>query len=100
MKAFRQGLRHLHETWDLTRDGLIRHHANLGERLSLGIIPRLVMFFVGVGGLVLATNFVVEHGVLIERTTQITPSRRPRSLNRRPSRPRPKNGWSPLRRCR
>jgi diguanylate cyclase (GGDEF)-like protein len=30
------------------------------------------MFFVGVGGLVLATNFVVEHSVLIERTTQIT----------------------------
>jgi diguanylate cyclase (GGDEF)-like protein len=72
MKAFRQGLRHLHETWDLARNSLIKHHASLGESLSLGIIPRLVMFFVGVGGLVLATNFVVEHGVLIERTTQIT----------------------------
>jgi diguanylate cyclase (GGDEF)-like protein len=68
MRAFRQGWRLLRETWDLTK----RHHASLGERFRLGIIPRLGIFFVGVGGLVLATNFVVEHGVLIERTTQIT----------------------------
>jgi diguanylate cyclase (GGDEF)-like protein len=68
MRAFRQGWRLLREIWDLT----MRHHASLGERFRLGIIPRLGIFFVGVGGLVFATNFVVEHGVLIERTTRIT----------------------------
>jgi diguanylate cyclase (GGDEF)-like protein len=72
MRTVRQGWRHLHETWRLTLHGLMKHHATLNERFSLGIIPRLVIFFVGVGGLVLATNFVVEHGVLVERTTQIT----------------------------
>src|ERR1700733_11927598 len=68
MRAFRQGWRLLRETCDLTK----RHHASLGERFRLGIIPRLGILFVGVGGLVFATNFVVEHGVLIERTTEIT----------------------------
>jgi len=68
MAAFRQGWRHLRRTWELTR----KHHARLSGRLCLGIVPRLVVIFAGVGGLVLVTNFVVEHGVLIERTTQIT----------------------------
>ncbi len=68
MTALRQGWRRLHEAWELAR----RHHARLGERLSLGIVPRLVIIFLGVGGLVLTTDFVVEHEVLIERTTQIT----------------------------
>jgi len=68
MGAVRQGWRRLHETWHL----MMKHRASLGERICLGIIPRLAIFFVGVGGLVLATNFVVEHGVLIERTTQVT----------------------------
>src|SRR5450631_2041538 len=72
MWTVRQGWRRLHETCRLTLHGLLKHHATLSERLSLGIIPRLVILFVGVGGLVLATNFVVEHGVLVERTTEIT----------------------------
>jgi diguanylate cyclase (GGDEF)-like protein len=84
MGTVRQGWRHLHETWRLTLHGLMKHHATLSERFSLGIIARLAIFFVGVGGLVLATSFAVEHGVLVERTTQITqlpvpfiPSREP-----------------------
>jgi hypothetical protein len=84
MRTVRQDWRDLHETGRLTLHGLMKHHATLGELFSLGIIPRLVIFFVGVGGLVLATNFAVEHGVLVERTTQITlvpvplvPSREP-----------------------
>src|SRR3984893_7011998 len=72
MRIVRQGWRHLHETWRLTLHGVTKHHPTLSERFSLGIIPRLVIFFVGAGGLVLATNFVVEHRVLVERTTQIT----------------------------
>jgi diguanylate cyclase (GGDEF)-like protein len=72
MRTVRQGWRHLHETWRLTLHGVMKHHATLSERFSLGIIPRLVIFFVGAGGLVLAANFVVEHRVLVERTTQIT----------------------------
>src|ERR1700693_3650969 len=72
MRTVRQGWRQLHETWRLTLHGLMKRHATLSERFSLGIIPRLVIFFVGAGGLVLATNFVVEHGILVERTTQTT----------------------------
>jgi diguanylate cyclase (GGDEF)-like protein len=44
----------------------------LTGRLNLGITARLTAAFVGVGVLVLAANFVVVKGVLIERTTQIT----------------------------
>src|SRR3984893_17848111 len=72
MGTVRQGWRHLHETWRLTLRGLMKHHAALSERFSPGIIARLLIFFVGVGGLVLATSLAVEHGVLVERTTQIT----------------------------
>jgi diguanylate cyclase (GGDEF)-like protein len=42
------------------------------SRLSFGITARLVAAFAGVGVLVLAANFIVEQGVRIERTTEIT----------------------------
>jgi diguanylate cyclase (GGDEF)-like protein len=58
----------LQKAWELARS----HHALFGERLRLGIVPRLAIIFLGVGGLVLTSDFVVEHEVLIERTTQIT----------------------------
>jgi diguanylate cyclase (GGDEF)-like protein len=45
---------------------------SLTERLNFGIAARLTAAFIGVGILVLAANFVVVKGVLIERTTQIT----------------------------
>jgi diguanylate cyclase (GGDEF)-like protein len=41
-------------------------------RLNFGIAARLTAAFIGVGILVLAANFFVVKGVLIERTTQIT----------------------------
>lgn len=44
----------------------------LAARFSFGITSRLVVALIGVGALVLAANFIVEQGVLIERTTQIT----------------------------
>src|ERR1035438_3432120 len=44
----------------------------LAERFSFGIASRLVAAFIGVGALVLAANFIVEQGVLIEKTTEIT----------------------------
>jgi diguanylate cyclase (GGDEF)-like protein len=44
----------------------------LTKRFSLGITSRLVAAFIGVGALVLAANFIVEQGVLIEKTTEIT----------------------------
>src|ERR1039457_7732720 len=44
----------------------------LAERFSFGIASRLVVAFIGVGALVLAANFIVEQGILIEKTTQIT----------------------------
>ena len=44
----------------------------LGARFSFGIASRLVAAFIGVGALVLAANFIVEQGVLIEKTTLIT----------------------------
>ena len=44
----------------------------LTERFRFGIASRLVVAFIGVGALVLAANFIVEQGVLIEKTTQIT----------------------------
>jgi diguanylate cyclase (GGDEF)-like protein len=44
----------------------------MGDRLRLGIISRLLIAFVGVGAVVFAANFIVEQGVLVERTTEIT----------------------------
>jgi diguanylate cyclase (GGDEF)-like protein len=44
----------------------------IGDRMRLGITSRLAIAFVGVGALVLAANFIVEQGVLVERTTDIT----------------------------
>jgi diguanylate cyclase (GGDEF)-like protein len=44
----------------------------LAERVRFGITSRLVAAFIGVGVLVLASNFIVEQSVLIEKTTQIT----------------------------
>jgi diguanylate cyclase (GGDEF)-like protein len=44
----------------------------LNGRLRLGIGARLGIAFAAVGALVLAANFIVEKGVLIERTTNIT----------------------------
>jgi diguanylate cyclase (GGDEF)-like protein len=40
--------------------------------LRLGITSRLLVAFVGVGAVVFAANFIVEQGVLVERTTEIT----------------------------
>ncbi len=45
---------------------------SLADRLPLGIVGRLTIAALGVGVLVLAANFIAQHGVLIERTTQIT----------------------------
>ena len=44
----------------------------VGEHFRPGIAAHLATAFVGVGALVLAANFIVEQGVLIEKTTQIT----------------------------
>lgn len=44
----------------------------LAGRVRFGLTSRLVAAFAGVGALVLASNFIVEQGVLIEKTTQIT----------------------------
>jgi diguanylate cyclase (GGDEF)-like protein len=44
----------------------------LAERLSFGIASRLAVAFIGVAALVLAANFIVEQGVSVEKTTQIT----------------------------
>ena len=44
----------------------------MGDRLRLGITARLAVAFVGVGAVVFAANFIVEQGVLVERTTEIT----------------------------
>ena len=44
----------------------------MGEHCRPGIAAHLATAFVGVGALVLAANFIVEQGVLIEKTTQIT----------------------------
>ena len=44
----------------------------LAGHFSFGIASRLVAAFIGVGALVLAANFIVEQGVSIEKTTQIT----------------------------
>ncbi len=44
----------------------------MGDRLRLGITSRLAVAFVGVGAVVFAANFIVEQGVLVERTTEIT----------------------------
>lgn len=44
----------------------------LTARFSFGLTSRLVAAFLGVGALVLAANFIVQQGVLIEKTTEIT----------------------------
>src|ERR1700730_5878703 len=44
----------------------------LSERFSFGIASRQAAAFICVGVLVLAANFIIEQGVLIERTTEIT----------------------------
>src|ERR1700687_3983626 len=44
----------------------------LTERFRFGIASRLVVAFICVVALVLAANFIVQQGVLIEKTTQIT----------------------------
>ncbi|MDP9065802.1 MAG: diguanylate cyclase, partial [Pseudomonadota bacterium] len=44
----------------------------LPDRFRLGITSRLVIALIGVAALALASNFIVEHGVLVERTTEIT----------------------------
>jgi hypothetical protein len=50
----------------------VRYKTALNDRLRLGIGARLGIAFAAVGALVLAANFIVEKGVLIERTTKIT----------------------------
>jgi diguanylate cyclase (GGDEF)-like protein len=51
---------------------LERRRRALAARLSFGIASRLVAAFVGVSALVLAANLIVEQGVSVEKTTQIT----------------------------
>lgn len=50
----------------------VSYKTALNDRLRLGIGARLGIAFAAVGALVLAANFIVEKGVLIERTTKIT----------------------------
>jgi diguanylate cyclase (GGDEF)-like protein len=50
----------------------ISYKTALNDRFRLGIGARLGIAFAAVGALVLAANFIVEKGVLIERTTNIT----------------------------
>ena len=50
----------------LSQRGLsLRHH------LRLGIVARLSISFAGVAVLILATNIVVQQGILVERTTEL-----------------------------
>jgi diguanylate cyclase (GGDEF)-like protein len=49
----------------------VRCNAAFSERLRLGIGARLGIAFAAVAALVLAANFIVEQGVLVERTTEI-----------------------------
>jgi diguanylate cyclase (GGDEF)-like protein len=49
-----------------------RWRKTLAARPSFGITSRLMIAFIGVGALLVATNFIVEENVLVERTTQIT----------------------------
>jgi diguanylate cyclase (GGDEF)-like protein len=68
---------------------LIDSWSPMGDRLRLGIISRLVVAFVGVGAVVFAANFIVEQGVLVERTTEITrtlPAPVPQTPSRAPPR--------------
>jgi diguanylate cyclase (GGDEF)-like protein len=51
---------------------IIERRRALAERLNFGITSRLVTAFIGVGVLVLASNFMVVEGVMVERTTEIT----------------------------
>jgi diguanylate cyclase (GGDEF)-like protein len=55
-----------------TLRALNERRQGLAARLSFGITSRLIAAFVGVGVLVLADNFIVVKGVLVERTTEIT----------------------------
>src|SRR5665213_203511 len=58
--------------WHLVREALRSARRAVAVRFSFGITSRLVAAFAGVGALVLAANFIVQQGVLIERTTEIT----------------------------
>ncbi|HEY6457735.1 MAG TPA: EAL domain-containing protein [Steroidobacteraceae bacterium] len=40
-------------------------------RIRLGIASRLAISFIGVAGLILAANLVVQQGILVERTTRV-----------------------------
>jgi diguanylate cyclase (GGDEF)-like protein len=57
--------------WRLTVQAISGRGQQLRERLRFGIAARQIAAFVCVGVLVLAANFIVEQGVLIERTTEI-----------------------------
>jgi hypothetical protein len=51
----------------------IRGYCQLArEHFRLGIAARLATALAVMGALVLAANFIVEQGVLVEKTTQIT----------------------------
>ena len=51
---------------------IVSSSSALGDRFRLGIASHLAIAFIGVAALVLAANFIVENGVLVERTTEIT----------------------------
>src|ERR1039458_3867848 len=63
----------------------IRCRTLVAGHRSFGITSRLLSAFIGVGVLALAANFVVEQGVLIEKTTQITRTAPPPTPTPKPS---------------
>jgi diguanylate cyclase (GGDEF)-like protein len=46
--------------------------AALRARLRLSLAGRLAISFIGVAGLILAANLIVQQGILVERTTRVT----------------------------
>jgi diguanylate cyclase (GGDEF)-like protein len=48
-------------------------HRSLRDRIRLGIAARLSISFLGVAILILATNLLVEQGIMVERTTRLIP---------------------------
>jgi hypothetical protein len=72
MNLVRRCWRLLHEAGGQVLRDYVSYKTALSDRLRLGIGARLGIAFAAVAALVLAANFIVEQGVLIERTTEIT----------------------------
>jgi diguanylate cyclase (GGDEF)-like protein len=72
MHSTAEKIQRLHRTALDVSARFIDSSSILGDRLKLGITSRLLIAFTGVTALVLAANFIVEQGVLVERTTEIT----------------------------